>query len=324
MDVQKLQRIENCLAMLHCLEAREPISRKQISEETGLSLMTVGKLCALLEEAELISERKEDKSESGRRASLCSASPSLACCVINCTDSTYTLTMYTPSGKTCVSLMHSFAEDIIFEDRFFQFADRMSEMLQRIAHVPPASVCLISEGSYEGGTLTLPNGQRANVLRAVGKIFPVKRIRIYTPAACAAAALERSCGSECVAAVIGKQLSFALPRGAELPYSSSSVYPNKLRVDGVSLGERLRMMGTPDKECVYSFLSALDAFFPERHISLFPLAEANGALTCGELCRYAVENADLQKKCSTRTDPLGDMSDGARLMLLSEILKKHV
>jgi hypothetical protein len=84
------------------------------------------------------------------------------------------------------------------------------------------------------------------------------------------------------------------------------------------------MMGTPDKEGIYAFLTALAAFFPERRIVIFPLTTANGSFTCGELCRYAIGSAHIEDRCSVCEDPLGAISEGAKYMYLAQLLKKHV
>jgi DNA-binding MarR family transcriptional regulator len=324
MDIQKYQRISNCLAMMRAIEENGSASRKEIGDRTGLSLMTVGKMCAVLEEGGVIDEKKADKSECGRRASICTANDGLASCVINLADTTYTLTIYTPSGRTAASFIHTSPADATLEDRIFIFVDRMKDMLERVSFISPMHVCVITDLTYENGVLTDEQGNRADIKRAVDKLFRGRALYVYSPAACAAAFLEKDSADDTVAAIIGKKLSFSVPAGGIAPYSCRSVFPNAIRVDGISLGERLKMNGTPDSDCILAFFAGLSAFFPERKIAVFPLAESNGAMTCGEMCRYAVKNVGLGEKCAARTDPLGDMSEGARLMLLTEILKKHV
>ena len=324
MDAQRSQRILNCISVIESIEKAGYISRKQIADETDLSLMTVGKLCALLEECELITEKKEDKSESGRKASICSLTDACHPCILNCADTLYTFTAKGPIGGTDVSLMHSSADDIGFEDKLYQFCDRMNDMLARIDHMPPSAVCLISDNTYDDGMLISADGSRADIKKLSYKLAKSGKHSVYTPASTAAAYLEGTYNDSCVAAVIGKRLSFAITCENQLKYNSSAVYPNALRADGVTLGERLQMMGTPDKESVLAFLSALASFFPNRKIILFPLAESNGTMTCGELCRYAVSAAGIEDRCTACEDPLGAMAEGAKRMYMMELLKKHI
>lgn len=324
MDSQRIQRLSNCVSVLETIEKHGMISRKQISDETGLSLMTVGKLCAFLEECELISEKKEDKSESGRKASICSLTDSCSPYIMNCADNTYLFTARGPLGGTDVSIMHSASDDIGFEDKLFQFCDRMNDMLERIAHIPTDAVCMVSDAKEDSGILTAIDGSKADIRRIAQKLCRNAKYSIFSPAAAAAAYLEKNSDEPSVAAVIGKTLSFAVTDSNSVRYSASAIYPNALRADGVSLGERLLMMGTPDKEGVFAFLCALHAFFPDRCIVLFPLSESNGALTCGELCRYAISAAGIEDNCRTCEDPLGAISEGARLMYITNLLKKHI
>ncbi len=324
MDSQRIQRLTNCISVLEAIEKAGIISRKQISDETGLSLMTVGKLCTLLEECELIKEKKEDKSESGRKAAICSLSEHCHPCILNCADKMYTFTAKGPLGGSDISLIHSSADDIVFEDKLLQFCDRMNDMLDRIDHLPPSAMCMITDARYEDGTLISTDGSRAELKRLAQKLCKSGKYTVFAPAAAAAAYLEKNTADPSVAAVIGKTLSFSVPGDPKIKYSSKAIKPNALRADGVSLGERLQMMGTPDKESVFAFLSALAAFYPDRRIVLFPLSEANGTLTCGELCRYAVNAAGIEDRCTACDDPLGAISEGAKLMYITELLKKHI
>ncbi len=324
MDSQRIQRLFNCISVLETIERAGHISRKQISDETELSLMTVGKLCALLEECELIKEKKEEKSESGRKAAICSLTEHCQPCVLNCADKMYTFTAKGPLGGTDISLIHSSADDIGFEDKLLQFCDRMNDMLERIDHTPPSAMCIVTESRNESGMLIAPDGSRADIKRMAQKLCKTGKYSVFAPAAAAAAYLEKNASEPSVAAVIGKTLSFSVPADTHIRYSAKAVYPNGLRADGVSIGERLQMMGTPDKESVFAFLSALAAFFPDRRIVLFPLAESNGSLTCAEICRYAITAAGLEDRCKTCEDPLGAMSEGGKLMYITELLQKHI
>ena len=47
MDRQKAERLLHCVSILKEMEAQPDITRREISEKTGISLMTIGKLCAL-------------------------------------------------------------------------------------------------------------------------------------------------------------------------------------------------------------------------------------------------------------------------------------
>ena len=324
MDVQKNQRLANCMAMMQVIEANGSASRKDIADKTGLSLMTVGKMCSILEEGGIIEEAKAEKSECGRRASICSATSALAACVINLADNVYTLTVYTPSGRPAASFIHTSPADSSLDDKLFLFADRMADMLERLSYIPPERVCVVTDLHYSDGIISDSLGNRADLRRAVDKIFKGKPLHVYSVAGCAAAYLEKAGRDESVAAVIGKELSFSLPASGNAPFECLSVFPRGLRVDGVSLDERLKMAGTPDKECVFAFLAAISAFYPNRKIAIFPLAESNGAMTCGEMCRFAVRGADIGERCTSRTDPLGDISEGARVLLLADIIKKHI
>lgn len=324
MDSQRIQRINNCISVLEIIESAGYISRKQISDATGLSLMTVGKLCSLLEECELINEKKEEKSDGGRKASICSLSEGCQPCILNCADKTYLFSVKGSVGSADVSLLHASTEDIPFEDKLLQFCDRMNDMLERISHMPPSDMCMVTDCRTDGGMLVSANGSRADIKRMAKKLCKSGNYIIFAPASAGAAYLEKHFKEPSVAAVIGKELSFSVTGDSPVGYSSKTVYPRALRADGVSLSERLQMMGTPDKESVFAFLSALAAFFPEHKIVLFPLAESNGALTCGELCRYAINAAGIEDRCTANEDPLGAISEGAKLMYIAELLKKHI
>lgn len=325
MDRQKAERLLHCVSILKEMEAQPDVTRREISEKTGISLMTIGKLCALFENAELMKSHKEEKSEIGRRAMRCVLSPALSFCVLDCSGAVSTLTLYDEHGKTTLTLMHGSSAGSLPADVFGQFLDRMTDMLSRIRFRQPGAVVLIHPGVFDRETGVLrpetPGCPSFDVRSKILNLFPSSFLKVVTPAAAAEASMELHGSPEQIAVLLGNSTELAFPN-AEEPYSAYTAVPRSLRVDGNTFGERLDMLGAPDRASLDSLFSAVSAFFPGKGVRVFLLARNGGALSRSEI--NDVVQPLLPGRVIFSDDPSAELSEGARLLLLCDILKKHI
>ena len=77
---------ESVRAIFHAITGKDQISRAEIAELTGLSLMTVGKVVDALLERHVIIQSKEIKNMAGRRAGLVSLNTDKFFMIIDLTD----------------------------------------------------------------------------------------------------------------------------------------------------------------------------------------------------------------------------------------------
>lgn len=324
MDRQKAERLTHCVSILKAIEERPNLSRREIGEKTGISLMTIGKLCALFEEAELIETHKEEKSEVGRRACRNVLTPALSFCILDCSGSVYTLTLYDACGKTTLTLMHAGSQNTPPGDSFAQFIDRMTDMLSRIRFQMPAAVALLHYGRYneDSGLLhTAPGAAPFEVRERISHLFPGVPQQVLSPAAAAGAFLELHSTPERIAVLLGGSVELAFT-DAGSPFSPETATPLPLRVEDTTFGERMAALGAPDRAALTALFSAVSAFFPGAGIRVFLLPRKESSLTRGEI--NEVLQPILPGRFTFSEDPATQLAEGARLLLLCGILKKHI
>jgi len=327
MDAQKFIRLSNCLSVISSTEAAKHITRKEIAEQTGLSLMTVGKLCDLLCEAEFIESKKEDKNASGRKASVCNMHPALYTCVLNLCGSIYSLNIYDPNGRACLTLTHSPASSISYGDGISQFADRMADMLTRLPHPKIVGMIAIANGKYdeETGSLLTFTGESVPIKEIVSVIAEYKYFCTVEAASAAAAYAEKANDGYNTAVTVEKHIAFAAVSPFE-PFGAKTVFPNSLRAEGTGLAERAEMLGAPDVTSLYCFFCALYSFLPECKAKIYLLSYPGASLPdpLDVITDKALRDAGMQNKAKRAEEPAKELTEGARYVLLKFLLEKHI
>ena len=79
----------NARSVLQTISFHELTSRAEVAAETGLSLMTVGKVVDLLLDADILVQQKEERISAGRRAGLLSLNRQRYCMVLDLSESAF-------------------------------------------------------------------------------------------------------------------------------------------------------------------------------------------------------------------------------------------
>ncbi len=92
---QKSIRWESVKSIFNVIADAEKISRADIAEATGLSLMTVGKIADTLTELGIVRQSKESRNAAGRRAGILSLSPNYCALILDFTGAVLSFSVLT-------------------------------------------------------------------------------------------------------------------------------------------------------------------------------------------------------------------------------------
>ncbi len=122
---------ESIKAIFYAIASSEQISRADISRQTGLSLMTVGKVADALLDMHIIVQAKEAKSSAGRRAGLLSLSPENYAVILDLTSRNFIMTVINMRLNIVEKYHYSYIEDYYFEENLTLFLKEISIFLSR-------------------------------------------------------------------------------------------------------------------------------------------------------------------------------------------------
>ena len=122
---------ESIKAIFHSIASAEQISRAEISKQTGLSLMTVGKVADALLDMNIIVQAKETKSSAGRRAGLLSLSPENYAVILDLTSRNFIMTIINMRLNIVEKYHYSYIDDYYFEENLTLFLKEVSIFLSR-------------------------------------------------------------------------------------------------------------------------------------------------------------------------------------------------
>ena len=108
----------------------ERISRAEISKQTGLSLVTVGKIADALLELNIVSQIKEIRPQAGRRAGLLSVNPDKYALILDVTSYAFRWSILNLRLEPLERAPYSYRSGLTFEENFIAF---LEETMHHIA-----------------------------------------------------------------------------------------------------------------------------------------------------------------------------------------------
>ena len=112
---------ESVKAIFRSITESDNISRSTISKETGLSLMTVGKVIDALLDLGVIYQVKETKSAAGRKAGLISLKNDSFMLIIDLTSNDYSISILDIKLGVTDRMVYSYNKDFYYEENLFIF-----------------------------------------------------------------------------------------------------------------------------------------------------------------------------------------------------------
>ncbi len=122
---------ESIKAIYNSIASEEKISRADISAQTGLSLMTVGKVVDALLNLNIIRQFKEIKSAAGRKAGLISTNTDNFCVILDLTSHNFTMIIINVKLQFVDKLNYTYNNDFYFEENLYIFLKNADLYLSR-------------------------------------------------------------------------------------------------------------------------------------------------------------------------------------------------
>ncbi len=123
---------ESIKKMFAAVTSKENISRSEIAELTGLSLMTVGKIADAFLELDMITQVKEAKGGAGRKAGLISLKSSHYSVVLDLSDHTFTLSVIDFSLRLVDRMTYTYNNDEYYDENLYMFLKKAAVYLKTL------------------------------------------------------------------------------------------------------------------------------------------------------------------------------------------------
>ena len=107
---------ESIRSIFHAIAFSEKISRAQIAEQTGLSLMTVGKVADALLDMNIIVQNKETRSTAGRRAGMLRVAADKYAVILDLTNRDFRMVVINMRLEVLDKYHYSFCDKYYFEE----------------------------------------------------------------------------------------------------------------------------------------------------------------------------------------------------------------
>lgn len=117
---------ESIKSIFHAIASADQISRADISRQTGLSLMTVGKVADALLDMHIIVQAKECKASAGRRAGLLSLSPEHYAVILDLTSRDFIMTVISMRLHIVEKYHYAYNGDFYFDENLTLFLKEVS------------------------------------------------------------------------------------------------------------------------------------------------------------------------------------------------------
>ncbi len=137
-------KLESIKSIFRSISSADSISRATVSEETGLSLMTVGKVADALLTLRVITQVKETKSSAGRRAGLLSVNPDNYAFILDLTSHRFTATVINMRLDVVEKYKYSYRPDASFADNLSIFLGECRIFLSRNFRLDKCIGCGVS------------------------------------------------------------------------------------------------------------------------------------------------------------------------------------
>ena len=124
-------KLESIRGIFRSISSSERVSRATIAEQTGLSLMTVGKVADALLSMNVLVQDKETKTTAGRRAGLLSVNPANFAAVLDLTSPRFTLTIINMCLDVEQKYRYSYREEFNLRDNLKIFLKEARLFIER-------------------------------------------------------------------------------------------------------------------------------------------------------------------------------------------------
>lgn len=158
METINLQSIKSSSikAVFHAIVSTERITRAEISQKTGLSLMTVGKIADAFTKLEITKEEKDTSNAVGRKASVLCVTDNYYAILLDLTDNRFLCELVDLSCNVIDRFSYAYSDDFYYEENMILFLKNLNLYL-RMRAIPEncigIGVCI--SGTYDEDTSTL-------------------------------------------------------------------------------------------------------------------------------------------------------------------------
>lgn len=161
---------ESIKSVFRSVSAAKTISRADISAQTGLSLMTVGKVADALLDLNIIHQTKERRAAAGRRAGVLCINPEYFALILDLTSRDFRLSVVNIKLDVVENRLFSFNDDFTFEENLTLFLKDARKFLTSATN---ADNCI-------GLGISLPGAYSIDKDRVLGERLPaLSSIPIY-------------------------------------------------------------------------------------------------------------------------------------------------
>ncbi len=151
---------ESVRAIFAAIAAKNQISRAEIAEITGLSLMTVGKVVDALLERSIVSQLKEVKNVAGRRAGLVSLNCGKYFLVIDLTSRAMTMSVIDLALNIVESMSYEYNRDFYYEENLYIFMKNVKiYILRHLNTDDTVGIGVVLPGDYHAETDSVENSR---------------------------------------------------------------------------------------------------------------------------------------------------------------------
>lgn len=122
---------ESIKAIFNSIAGAEKISRAEISTQTGLSLMTVGKVVDALLNLNIVCQSKEVKAVAGRKAGLININQSHFCVILDLTSRNFVMMVIDIHLGIVDKMKYTYNNDFYYEENLYIFLKNVNIYLSR-------------------------------------------------------------------------------------------------------------------------------------------------------------------------------------------------
>ena len=153
---------ENIRAVFSTAAQTGLISRAELAEQTGLSLMTIGKLVEGMDAAGIIEQVKDERITAGRTARLVRCRPDWHMLVLDLTSPDFRMSVLNSACQVTEEIVYSYEDTLFCEENLVLFLRNLPAYLR---HKPDPQFCI-------GGGILLPGAYDAQNDRMIGRNIP--------------------------------------------------------------------------------------------------------------------------------------------------------
>ena len=147
---------ESVRAIFTAITGKDQISRSEIADITGLSLMTVGKVVDALLERHVIIQSKEVKNIAGRRAGLVSLNTEKFFMIIDLTSRNMSMTVMDIALNIVDKITYEYNSDFYYEENLYIFMKNVKiYILRKLNMDDAAGIGVVLPGTYSAAADTV-------------------------------------------------------------------------------------------------------------------------------------------------------------------------